>query len=278
MRLPDSTDITDPDERFLYQCDLRELHASNWLSRVDYRNRLRLVVSLTRQMASGHQVLDVGCAQGNIATLLAEEGFQVTALDLRLTFLRYARRKRTHGDLNYIVANGDQLPFAGASYDVIILTELLEHVAWPEEFLQAARRCLRPGGILVVSTPNGEHRYNNLPTFREIASNRQPFEQLQFGPDGSDHLFLYTLDELTDLVGRVGLEPLVARPIGYDWVIQPANRVRSWRFWSSRPGRVLSCWIARSLLLAERMTQGYSPLHRRFGRGLFVVARKGQAS
>jgi len=40
-----------------------------------------------------------------------------------------------------------------------------------------------------------------------------------------------------------------------------------------------SCRVgSRSLLLAEKMTQGHSPLHRRFGRGLFMVARKGQAS
>ena len=277
MRLPDRTEITHPDELFLYQHDLIELHAPNWLSQIDYRNRLRLTVSLARQMAPGRQVLDVGCAQGNIATLLAECGFQVTAVDLRLTFLQYARRKRTHGDLNYIVASGDQLPFTGSSYDVIILTELLEHVAWPEEFLRASLRCLRTGGILVISTPNGEYRGNRLPTFRQLPPERHGLTRRQFGPGGDAHLFLFTLDELTDLVSRIGLEPLVALPISYDWMIMPVYRMRPWLFWSSPLGRVLSRWVARSLLLAERMTRGHSSLHRRLGRGLLMIARKRQA-
>ena len=231
MRLPRSEKVKGPDQRHVYECDLREWHSRNRIRETRYRYRIRRMVSLAEHYAQGPKVLEIGCAQANIATLLAERGFVSTALDLRLGFLQYARLKRTHGRIHYIVAHGGQAPFSRSSFDVVILGELLEHVAWPEQFLAAARQLLAPGEIVVVSTPNGQHRWNNLPTYTAIENNRSAFEAGQFGPDGDSHLFLYTPSELKLLLERNGFEVVHLEVYDFDLVRRISNRLLSLAVW-----------------------------------------------
>lgn len=185
------------------------------------------------QLASRHaqrlRTLEVGCAQANISTLLAERGYVAFALDLRIGFLEYARMKRTCGHVHYMVASGERLPFTEQSCDVVILGELLEHVAWPEQFLIEARRVLVPGGILIVSTPNGQHRWSTLPTFESIQNSRDQFELRQFGPDGDSHLYLYTPSELRLLLERNGFRVAHLEVYDFDLVRRISNRLLSLR-------------------------------------------------
>ena len=271
MRLPDPVELDSLDAHRLHDCDRREWHCDNWIRGARYRNRLERLIGLIQDLAPGRRCLEVGCAQATLSTLLAERGFEATALDLRLDFVRYARLKRTVGTMRYLVGSGDHLPFARMQFDVVIITELLEHVAWPERFLAAARDCLAPQGVVVISTPNGEHRWNGLPTFASIREARERIEDRQFGPDGADHLFLFTRSELLDLVEEAGFRPLHIESYDYDLTRRMAGRLWPlpvWQeslVWATRP-------VARMLILLDKLMRHLPLNHRALTQGLILIA------
>ena len=80
---------------------------------------------------------------------------------------------------------------------------MIEHVAHPDELLQHLRQFIKPGGHLLLTTPNGSYFRNRLPTFSEV-SNFNDLEANQFKPDADGHLFLFTLRELVEVATSSG--------------------------------------------------------------------------
>lgn len=92
------------------------------------------------------RVLDVACGTAYGTALLGGVG-----VDVSVDCLRAARRR--WGCL--AAADGLRLPF-GEAFDAVVSFETVEHVGDPEGFVAECRRVLRPGGRLVMSTPNRE--------------------------------------------------------------------------------------------------------------------------
>lgn len=161
---------------------------------------------------AGHEpmdILDVGCAQGTLALLLAERGHRVTAVDLRPDFLQYAQSRHTHGDIRFVQANALEQDIPG-QYDFVYANQLIEHLVYPGEFLVRLRRNLRPGGKLIVTTPNGDYVRNALPSFRELGDPGR-WAHLQFTADGDGHFFAYLAEELIDLFVSSGFADVQSR-------------------------------------------------------------------
>jgi SAM-dependent methyltransferase len=117
--------------------------------------------------AAGEQptVLEVGCANGYIACLFNELGFRASAIDSYDEAVRdamFARRNIafTKGNLN------DAPPltsFADNSMSVVVLGEVFEHILnHPAGLLQAVYRILRPGGTVILTTPNPSTLANSI--------------------------------------------------------------------------------------------------------------------
>jgi 2-polyprenyl-3-methyl-5-hydroxy-6-metoxy-1,4-benzoquinol methylase len=85
-----------------------------------------------------------------------------------------------------------------------LLAEVIEHVAHPDELLANAARLVRPGGWVVMTTPNGAYFRNRLPRFTDCADPAR-FELLQFRPDADGHIFLLHPDEVPALAAKAGL-------------------------------------------------------------------------
>jgi 2-polyprenyl-3-methyl-5-hydroxy-6-metoxy-1,4-benzoquinol methylase len=152
------------------------------------------------------EVADVACAAGNFALMLAESGYQVTGVDLLSDFLRYAEKKKTGGRIEFVQGNLMEYRHP-RPLDGLLMGEVIEHVAWPENLIASAAANLRHGGIFVVTTPNGDYGGNDLPTFKDVkGGDRKAFEAVQFDP--SRHLFLYTPAELHELLEAGGFEVL----------------------------------------------------------------------
>ena len=274
MRLPSPTELHTLEAKNLYHHDLLEWHNPNRLRRTDYLYRLRRVIQLILSHAPGRRCLEIGCAQANTTLLLAERGFWAVGLDLRLGFVQYARLKHTHGHAGFLVGSGDSLPFKAESFDIVILTELLEHVAYPEDFLTQAIRILTPGGILVLSTPNGQHRWKALPTFAQIANDRKNLVATQFQPDANGHLFLFTMTELCELVKSCGLRVLVSEWYDLDITTRIYWRLGPMKVWQGALAGVTrpASWL---LLRFDRLLRASSLVpQERFARGLLLVTTK----
>jgi ubiquinone/menaquinone biosynthesis C-methylase UbiE len=99
------------------------------------------------------QVLDLGCGRGGVVELFWRDVKLAAGLDPDAPSLT---EHHTPG-LPVIRGRGEQLPFAGQSFDLVVCLWVLEHVDSPEAVLSEVRRVLRPGGHFVFLTPNLRH-------------------------------------------------------------------------------------------------------------------------
>ena len=169
-----------------------------------YRNRRdKTLELLTEGLTPGSRILDIAAAQGNFSLALAELGFDVTWNDLRAGLADYVRLKYERGKIEYAPGNVFELNFPQL-FDAVLITEVIEHVAHPDDFLAKIATLVRPGGYIVMTTPNGGYFKNRLPKFSECAD-PTVFEAVQFKPNSDGHIFLLHTDEIEPLARRAGL-------------------------------------------------------------------------
>lgn len=192
--------------KYSYTYDLLEIYGDNNRSGYSYAytNRRKNTLELIQKVAQpGAKILDVAAAQGNFSLTLAELGYEVTWNDLREELIDYVDSKWEFGTIHYVAGNVFDIKF-DAYFDIILIAEVIEHVAYPNEFLRKMAQMLKPGGHIVMSTPNGEYFRNRLPKFSDC-SDPSKFELVQFQPNSDGHIFLLHLDEIEQLAQQAGL-------------------------------------------------------------------------
>ena len=109
-------------------------------------------LNLIRQYAplEGRRILDIGCGLGVYVRKLREFSDRVTGIDIDPKRLREGART-TPG---LLLAVGERLPFRDASFDVVVLNEVIEHVHDDAATLREAMRTLAPGGHIAIYAPN----------------------------------------------------------------------------------------------------------------------------
>ena len=111
----------------------------------------------TRAPFEGLSLIDIGCGGGLIAEPMRRMGFQVTAVDASSENIGTARAHAAEQglDIAYRAATVEQVEAEGAGpFDVVLVLEIIEHVADPEAFIRACSRLIAPGGIMVAATLN----------------------------------------------------------------------------------------------------------------------------
>jgi SAM-dependent methyltransferase len=105
------------------------------------------------RLPRGAAVLDVGCAFGYGTALLAAR-YQVAGIDPSETYIRQAQRR--YPGIPFMVGTADALPYPSGRFDGAVMLDVLEHLPPGTEgrALAEIARVLRPGGVLVLSTPN----------------------------------------------------------------------------------------------------------------------------
>jgi SAM-dependent methyltransferase len=106
------------------------------------------LLAFARQHA-GRAILDLGCATGGYCVALARHGFEVAGADTNAAYVRIARER---GVAAHHVSGA--LPFGDASFDTVLLFEVLEHVREHDVILREARRVARKNVLITV--PNCE--------------------------------------------------------------------------------------------------------------------------
>ena len=200
----------------LYAHDMQEMWDASLAPHVfnRYHDELRRYFQIAGKTPL--KILDVGCAQGTLALLLAEAGHQVTAVDLRPEFLAYARSRHERGEIRFVQGNALELDLPGP-FDLIFANQILEHLVHPVELVRGLTDRLAPGGRLVVTTPNGLYLKSKLPLFRELGD-PAPYEHRQFFPDGDGHFFAYAPDELQGIFSAAGLVQIRVVPYDSPWM------------------------------------------------------------
>jgi SAM-dependent methyltransferase len=146
---------------------------------------------------SGKRIGDFGCGyQASFARSVVEEAAETVLVDLGLAddLKRNPRVRAIEGSLPETLA---ALP--NASFDIVLLISVVEHVAEPLRLLQEARRLLAPGGVALINVPSWRgKKYLELAAFR-----------LGLGPasEMDDHKMYYDVRDLWPLLVAAGFRP-----------------------------------------------------------------------
>ncbi|MGH1565807.1 class I SAM-dependent methyltransferase [Mumia sp. DW29H23] len=121
-------------------------HENYWFRRHE------VVYEALRAQVRGRAVLEAGCGEGYGADLLSRDAASLVALDYDAYATGHVRT--AYPDVPVVRANLVALPYADASFDVVVSLQTVEHLWDQDAFVAECVRVLRPGGTLVVSTPN----------------------------------------------------------------------------------------------------------------------------
>ena len=121
---------------------------------VDLLNEHLARYAFAVRLARGKRVLDAGCGAGYGAEELAQSAESVVGVDVAAEAIEFAQANYRQPNLHFERASCTSLPFADASFDLVVAFEVIEHLEDWRGFLREAFRVLAPAGQLIVSTPN----------------------------------------------------------------------------------------------------------------------------
>lgn len=184
----------------------KEFNSAKYTTRADDKSTdweaaFRTKIAL-RMIGSGKKVLDIGCYDGYITAKIRAMGNDVTGCELSRVAVRLCRQrglKCIEHDLE------ERFPFPSRSFDVIFAGEIIEHIYDTDGLLQECRRLLRPGGSLVLTTPNIAALTRRL----KLLWGANPLIDIGLiSPDGKEksagHIRYFTIKSLEQLLHRNG--------------------------------------------------------------------------
>jgi ubiquinone/menaquinone biosynthesis C-methylase UbiE len=204
------TDLVSWNEAMVERYDIeRYYERSHPLVRRLERQRLDVLVAMAAAKP-GDRVLEVGCGAGHV--LERFEGVTRTGIDLSAGMLTRIRRRL--GDAVTLArGSGDALPFADGAFDVVVCTEVLEHVPDPAGVVAELMRVAGPSGRVVVSIPNEVNIDRAKRTLRRLPLIRQLLKTLA-AENNEWHLHQFDLRMFKTIVQRTAtIEALRAIPL-----------------------------------------------------------------
>ncbi|MFZ4682826.1 MAG: methyltransferase domain-containing protein [Terrimicrobiaceae bacterium] len=108
---------------------------------------------LARSLCRGLDVLDVAAGEGYGSALLAQTARSVVGVELDSAAVAHAQKAYIRSGLSFLEGDARRLPLPDHSVDMVVSFETIEHFGEHEEFLTEVKRVLRPGGRLIISSP-----------------------------------------------------------------------------------------------------------------------------
>jgi SAM-dependent methyltransferase len=188
-----------------------------------------MLADVLRSVQAPARIVDVGCGDGFATKVAADRnpGHYFVGLDWSAGSLKSARDR----GIEVVRASIDapSLPLAAESADVVVMSEVIEHLVDTDSAIEAAHRVLKPGGSLLLSTPNLASWYNRgllavgiQPVFSEVSLRGV------YGRPGSQvagHLHMFTKRALVEFLSAYGFSPVRVAGARYHDVPAPLRPV-----------------------------------------------------
>ena len=156
-------------------------------------------VNLVQKLSGVKSICDLGCGNGHISGRLAALGYQVTGVDASTSGINIARQ--TYPKVEFVEAVIDR-DLALGSFDLVISSDVIEHLYRPSDLLEAAASLLRPGGQLLLGTPY--HGYFKNLALAATGKLDAHFSALHDG----GHIKFFSVRTLSNIVKHHGFEDL----------------------------------------------------------------------
>lgn len=151
------------------------------------------------------EVLDVACGEGYGTALIAQVARRVTGVDSARDAIDHCNRHYASEAINFRLGEAKALPLEDSSVDVVVSFETVEHFAEHEQFIAEVERVLRPGGTVILSTPD-------RPTYATITSEPNEFHVRELDRDEFMRLLRKRFRHVVIGGQRSGVESTVVFP------------------------------------------------------------------
>lgn len=207
--------------------ELSTIYPKNYLT-YDYENSLgplvfrlrnavqaKKIAPMARFARSGDTIVDIGCGAGDLLTLMRQHGdpsWRLVGVDFSSDAVVRARER----GIEVIEGRIEALPEDSLqNVGVFVMNQLIEHVENPGEVLESCRHMLRPGGVLIMETPN------------YVAWDAQMFRRRYWGCwHAPRHWNIFCADSLGKLAQKSGLEV-----VSMDYTLNPFGWLHSIQYW-----------------------------------------------
>lgn len=204
----------------------------------DYTNNLSFSDRIENK-----RVAELGCGNGNLTVVLAQFASSIDGFDVDVTALERAATLApliSKANVHFYPIHGYRTGASPESYDVVLSADVLEHVTDPASYLKECNRILRPGGLLLLTTPNGLVSQKDPRIIRE----HSPFHITEYYPEELRTLITTSGFRLQEVFRKSD-----TKSGGYRRKRSPAERLRH---------RII--WTLRSV--SDRLGLWFSPLVR----------------
>jgi len=197
------------------------IEADNYFRHHDMSAKKQAAKKLLRQaeriIGRKGRILDIGSGRGELLWAAKEEGWEAIGVEPSTSFAEYAK---SYVGVEVLSKNIENCNFPSASFDVVILSAVLEHLYNPDETIAEVSRILRPGGACFFDVPNERGLYFRMGNLyyklrgRDFCVNLSP----TFAPY---HVFGFSKRSLRLLLAKHGLKIIYLR--SYGGIFPPSN-------------------------------------------------------
>jgi len=169
----------------------------HWVRNYSLQQKLKLINKYSSQPNS---LLDIGCGTGDFLATAQKAGWQIQGIEPDAG-ARVIANKKTSNSVKDVEALED---FANASFDVITLWHVLEHLPNLDEQIQILDKLLKPEGTLILAVPNFK------------SHDAKHYKEFWAAYDVPRHFWHFSQDAISKLFSKVGMHVVQTKPMIFD--------------------------------------------------------------
>lgn len=189
---------------------------NNLLQKLWHTRKLAKVIRLINEVdKEPKSILDVGCSSGWFLSQLSlcYPRAKMTGVDIYKSSIEYG--KHLYPSMHLLCADAHKMPFADKTFDVIVCTEVLEHVLKPEQVLQEIRRVLKPDGIAIIEMDTGNFLFRLIWHW---------WTNIRRGVWRDSHIHAFNTEKLESIIKRNGF--LITKKQIFNWTMAVVFRLQ----------------------------------------------------